>query len=332
MRVAVIGGGVAGLACALELRRRGAEVAVYERGTELGGGVSQRAAGMLGVGFEWGLEAEARALAGLALRAGELWPEFASRVEAQGGGGFEYSREGALVLARTAAEAGWIEKLAAACQARGLPARLMSPAELKREDKAITTDVVAALLLPEDRQVDAPLLLQRLGAALQRQGVGLKLGRSVEVVTAGQVFWLPDGGKFDRVVLATGVGTWPVKFVGRGGEPVETGLGPMVPVKGQMLALAPVNGAPKHVVHTRDLYIAPKSRWVLVGASVERGKADTDIDPALEAAFRERAGAIAASLENAATITSWRRAATGTASCWRRPWRNGWRINCLTAM
>ena len=48
-RIAVIGAGVIGLACALELKRRGADVAVYERGTELGAGVTVRAAGMLGV-------------------------------------------------------------------------------------------------------------------------------------------------------------------------------------------------------------------------------------------------------------------------------------------
>ena len=51
-----------------------------------------------------------------------------------------------------------------------------------------------------------------------------------------------------------------------------------VPVKGQMLALAPVEGGPRHVIHTRDVYIAPKSRWVLVGATSERGRADTEVD------------------------------------------------------
>ncbi len=53
----------------------------------------------------------------------------------------------------------------------------------------------------------------------------------------------------------------------------------MVPVKGQMLALAPVEGGPRHVIHARDIYIAPKSRWVLVGATTERGRADTEVEP-----------------------------------------------------
>ena len=48
LRVAVVGAGIVGLSIALELRSRGADVAVYDRGLELGGGVTIRAAGMLG--------------------------------------------------------------------------------------------------------------------------------------------------------------------------------------------------------------------------------------------------------------------------------------------
>ena len=44
LRVAVVGGGIIGLSAALELRGRGADVTVYESGTELGAGVTMRAA------------------------------------------------------------------------------------------------------------------------------------------------------------------------------------------------------------------------------------------------------------------------------------------------
>lgn len=311
MRVAVIGGGVAGLACALELRRRGAEVVVYERGIELGAGVSQRAAGMLGVGFEWAMEDEGPALVQLALRSGEMWPEFASRVEKQGGGGIEYASQGAIVLARNAGEASWLEKLAAACQARELPAHLMSAAELKRTEKAVTAKVSAALLLEGDRQVDAPLLLVRLGAALARQGVRIVLGRNVERIIAGKDFLLPDGERFDRVVLATGAREKPV-FVAKGGEALPTGLPGLVPVKGQMLALAVIAGAPKHVVRTRDVYVAPKARWVLVGATVERGANDTEVDPKAIAKLRQAAGEMCAALVDAPEVTAWAGVRPGT--------------------
>lgn len=310
-RIAVIGAGVIGLACALELKRRGADVAVYERGTELGAGVTVRAAGMLGTAFEWALEADQLALAGLAARAGELWPDFAARLERQGGGPVEFSPEGALVVARSDADIAWIEELAAACQARGLPARRLSAADLKREDRAITGQVQGGLLLEGDRQVDPQLVLQRLAGALGKAGVGIRHGRTVERIVVTSGFQMPDGDRFDRIVLATGAGPLP-RFIGAQREAVETGLPELVPVKGQMLALAPVEGAPMHVVHTRDIYIAPKSRWILVGATSERGKSDTTTDAATIAKLRASAAAVAGALEKAPEVIAWAGVRPGT--------------------
>ncbi len=311
LRVAVIGGGIIGLSVALELRGRGADVVVYEAGTEVGAGVTVRAAGMLGAAFEWAVEADQRALAALARHAGALWPDFAARVERLGGGGFEFSKEGAIVVARNDAEMAWLETLAAACQARELPVRRLSVADVRREERALTGVVKGALLLPDDRQVDAQLVLQRLGAALSRAGVGLRFGRKVERVVGGQVFQMPDGERVDRVVLATGAGVVPV-FVGPRGAPLEHGLAGVAPVKGQMVALAPVEGGPRHVIHARDVYVAPKSRWTLVGATSERGRADTEVEPAKIAALKARAVELVPSLARAGEVTSWAGVRPGT--------------------
>ena len=101
LRIAVVGGGIIGLSAALEMRARGADVAVYESGIQLGAGVTVRAAGMLGSAFDWALEADQRSLAALARHAGMLWPDFAARIERMGGGGVEFSKEGAIVVARS---------------------------------------------------------------------------------------------------------------------------------------------------------------------------------------------------------------------------------------
>ena len=311
LRIAVIGAGVIGLACALELKRRGADVVVYDRGAELGAGVTVRAAGMLGAAFEWALEADQLAMAALARRAGELWPDFAAGLERQGGGPVEFSKEGALVVAWTAADIAWIEGLTAACQVRGLPVKRLSAIDLKREDRAITGQVQGGLLLEGDRQVDPQLTLQRLAVALGKAGVGIRYGRMVERVSVGRDLQMPDGDRFDSLVLATGAGALP-RFVGVRGEPLETGLPELVPVKGQMLALAPVEGAPTHVIHTRDIYIAPKSRWILVGATTERGKADTTTDPETIAKLRTSAVAVAGALEKAPEVIAWAGVRPGT--------------------
>ncbi|MDP3738568.1 MAG: FAD-dependent oxidoreductase [Hyphomonadaceae bacterium] len=311
VRVAVIGGGVIGLSCALELKRRGAEVVVYERGMEIGAGVTSRSAGMLGAAFEWSLEADELAMAALARQAGEMWPDFAARVERLGGGGVELSAEGALVVARTPAELDWLGGMAAACQARDLPVRRLAAAELKREEPALTGKVLGGLELPGDRQVDPQKLLLRLGAALGKSGVGIRMGRAIERVQIASGFQMQDGDKFERVVLATGAGSKP-RFVSWQGDVLETGLPDIVPVKGQMLALAPVAGAPKHVVHARDVYIAPKARWVLVGATTERGKADTGVDPDQIARLKAAAVALAGRLADAPEVTAWAGVRPGT--------------------
>ena len=304
LRIAVIGAGIIGLATALELRARGAEVVVYDGGVDLGAGATIRSAGMLGAAFEWALEEDQRALAVLARHAGMLWPDLAARVERLAGGGVEFSREGALVVARNAGEIEWIESLAAACQARGLPVQRLTGAELRRIEPALAEGFPGGLLLPEDRQLDASLALQRLGAALSRQGVGLRLGRKVDRVIGGASFQMPDGDRFARVVLATGAGALP-EFVGPRGAPLQHGLPATTPVKGQMLALAPGSGAPRHVIHARDVYIAPKARWTLVGATSERGRQDIEVDRKAIEDLRRRGASLAPALAHAAELTAW---------------------------
>lgn len=304
IRIAVIGAGVVGLSVALELRSRGADVTVYDRGLELGAGVTIRSAGMLGVAFDWAAESDDRSLAALARHAGMLWPDYAARVERLGGGSIEMSTEGALVVARNEAEADWLEGLTAACQARGFTGHTLTAAELASREPAITGHVRSALLLPDDQQLDPALLLQRLGAALARTGVGFRFGRHVERIVGGQQFQLPDGDRFDRIVLAMGAQP-PPAFAGPRGAPLHLGLPAPVPVKGQMLALAPSEQTPRHVIHTRDIYIAPKSRWVLVGASVERGRADTDVDAAVIGGFRARAAELVDAIAGAPELSAW---------------------------
>jgi glycine oxidase len=306
-----VGAGIIGLSAALEMRARGADVVVYDSGSDLGAGATIRSAGMLGAAFEWAIEEDQKALAALARHAGMIWPDFAGRVERLAGGGIEFSREGALVVARTAAEISWIEHIAVACQARDLPVQRLAAAELKRLEPGLSDDIRGGLLLPEDRQVDSSLVLQRLGAALSRQGVALRLGRKIARIVGGASFQMPDGDRFNRIVLATGAGALP-EFVGPRGAPLSHGLPAPVPVKGQMLALAAGAAMPRHVIHMREGYIAPKARWTLVGATSERGRQDVEVDRAAIADLRRRGALAFPALAQAEELTSWAGVRPGT--------------------
>jgi len=187
----------------------------------------------------------------------------------------------------------------------------LTAAELKRLEPGLSDDIRGGLLLPEDRQVDSSLVLQRLGAALSRHGVGLRLGRKIERIVGGALFQTPDGDRFNRIVLATGAGALP-EFVGPRGASLAHGLPAPVPVKGQMLALAAGAAMPRHVIHMREGYIAPKARWTLVGATSERGRQDVEVDRAAIADLRRRGALAVPALAQAEEVTSWAGVRPGT--------------------
>src|SRR3712207_1357841 len=76
--VAVVGGGIVGLACAWRLAQRGMSVVVLER-DRLGGGASDVAAGMLAPVTEADFGEEA--LLELNLAGAERWPAFADELQ-----------------------------------------------------------------------------------------------------------------------------------------------------------------------------------------------------------------------------------------------------------
>lgn len=101
--VAVVGAGVVGLSCALELRRRGARVVVLEQapeGQRRAGQASWAAAGMLAV-EDPHHPAELRELA---RRSGALYDDFLERIASAGGGTVPYQTRRTRVITAGAAE------------------------------------------------------------------------------------------------------------------------------------------------------------------------------------------------------------------------------------
>jgi glycine oxidase len=308
MRVAVIGGGVIGLAVALDLRRRGVVVCVYEQGDEPGAGASSRAAGMLGAGYESAVEAPP--VADLAHLAAGLWPGFAADIMRLGGD-FDLRTEGALAVAEPS-DIARIDAMEAACNARGVACRRLTPTEARAFEPALTADM-AALHLPGDGQVDAGLLIDRLARAATAAGAEIRFGRPVDAVACSNRFATPDGARWDAVILATGVSDGGLRFQTPSGDRLDPQLGPIVPVKGQMLALQARVGAPACVIRAPGVYIAPKDRWTLIGATSEPGKADTETDRDALDGLREAATRLAGGLALAGEVRAWAGVRPGTA-------------------
>jgi len=296
-RIAVIGGGAIGLACALELAGRGARVCVYDRASAAAEGVSGRAAGMLGVSFEAG---GSPVLYRLMQRSGAAWKEFAIRLETAGGGGdIGYSALPSIFCAMTPTE---LVRLPSGA--------FLAPDQIRQIEPAITGQIHKGALLLQDRQVDPILLVERLASILAHAGSEVRVGEPVDGIECGPTFRTPDGGEWDQVLVATGAGQPPM-FV-RNGDAIDPRLPPIVPVKGQMLALKPWPGAPRHVIRLAETYIVPKARWILVGATEEPGRRDETVEPDVITKLRAKAAEVVGGIATAEQAAVWAGVRPGT--------------------
>jgi glycine oxidase len=268
MKIVIIGAGVAGLATGWRLAQSGVDVTVLER-AQPGRGATWAAAGMIAPVGEGGGDAPefGRWSAG-------LWPDFATQIEEQSGTAIGYSRSGALIVARDDVEA---TQLAARAQANAELELLNAPQVLAIEPM-LSPMISGALWASGECQVDSRALGPALARAFVRAGGTLLLNEAVvrmeiannRVISARTPFALYEA---DAFVLASGA--WTSRIEG-----IPPDVLPMVtPVKGEMIAFAaPSNSAmPNHVVWGNEVYLVPRRRRVLVGATVAEAGYDTSL-------------------------------------------------------
>jgi sarcosine oxidase subunit beta len=172
--VAIVGGGIAGCAAAVALRKAGLGVVVLEKGL-CGAGAS-------GVNFG-GVRQPGRDLAELPLarRARPLWDELAERL----GEDVEFQATGHLKLARSEDDMAQLERYAGAAAEHGLALELLGAGALRSRAPWLGPDVVGASLCAEDGQANPRLvgpafarLARRLGADLREHAGVVSAARS----------------------------------------------------------------------------------------------------------------------------------------------------------
>jgi glycine oxidase len=267
--VAVIGGGIIGLAIAWRAARRGLSVCLLERG-ELGAGASHVAAGMLAPVTE--ADAGELALLELGLRSARQWPAFAAQLEAAAGADPGLRRSGALVVARDRDEAEALERELALRIELGLDVRRLLPSAARRLEPALAPTVRLALDVAGDHCADPRAVVLALAEAARRSGVTLRTGAAVERVEHG-------GGRVTGVVLAAGEVVRAARVVVAAGAWSATIAGlPRIalrPVKGQILRLRDPTGPGllERIVRFEGGYLVPRGdgRYVLGATTEERG-------------------------------------------------------------
>ncbi len=277
----VLGGGIVGLSCALELRLRGADVTVLEAG-ECGGQASGAAAGMLAPYSENPEYPDE--FFRLCRESLGLYPQWQRRVRELSGMDFEYTECGSLYVAYHEADLLALESRLRWQREHGSSGEILRGAELFAAEPGVSREVVAALRTPEESHIYAPDFVEALKTACLKAGVIVRerLGElePTEWERGAEVRGMSPSGeavfRADRLVVCTGA--WAGKLSGRLGLRL-----PVQPIRGQICAYEWGAGKEghvpvRHMIFSSQGYLVQKANGTLVcGASEDVAGFDSSV-------------------------------------------------------
>ncbi|QSI78224.1 NAD(P)/FAD-dependent oxidoreductase [Niveibacterium microcysteis] len=241
--VVVVGAGVVGLACARALAMRGLQVAVFERETHFGQGISSRSSEVIHAGLYYPTGSLKAELCVPGSRA--LYDYCATRQ-------VPHQRVGKLVVATDSADLPALERIASQARANGVEQARLITGDAAR-NMASELRCCAALWSPDTGIVDSHALMQALADDAEQAGAMLMYGAPViggECAAAGQV--LQIGGAVPYRVEAR----WLVNAAGFGAQTLAGALQgfpaaavpPLYFAKGHYFALSGRNPF-KHLIY-----------------------------------------------------------------------------------
>lgn len=294
MRVAIVGGGIIGLACAWELARAGATVQLFDAAAEARE-ASWAAAGMLAPHHEYDQDTPLWRLGCASLT---RYPGFLAELGLTPAA-VDYRADGGLLPAFDAAEHAGLAARRAFLEQVGVPCATLSGRALRAREPGLADTVGEALDVPA-AQVDP----RRLTAALRERcaalGVVLGYRRTIAAIGTG-VVRLHDGDEIpcDHVVLASGA--WTPGLAAAAGVDL-----PGQPVKGQLLRFAVADGVLSRFIHHHAAYLVPRAgAGVVVGATMVDAGFDRADDPAAIAALAAAARRLLPALATAVIAETW---------------------------
>lgn len=245
MRVAVIGAGIVGAACALELVERGAEVVLVDR-VGVAGETSSRCEGNLLVSDKApGPEAE------LAIHSNARWRALAERLDAGGTAGrpvTEFEAKGGVVVAFPGGEQA-LRRFAETQRGIGIQAEELDASALLAAEPHLSPEVSLAIHYPEDAQLQPSNTTQALADAAVRGGARLL---EAEVTGArasgGRIRALETtAGPLEADAVVNCAGPWAGELSRRLGAPID-----IRPRRGVILVTTPMPQRVFHKVYDAD--------------------------------------------------------------------------------
>lgn len=256
--VAVIGGGVIGLASGWRAAQRGLSVTVFDPAP--GSGASHAAAGMLCPVSEAHYGEES--LLALAMESARRWPAFAEEVGSVSERDVGHRTDGTLLVAFDDDDLRALDELRRFQQSLGLEVDRLPSRACRKLEPHLSPRLRGGVFVAGDHQVDNRKLVAALIEACRRCGVRFE---SESVTRLCDV-------RAERVVLAAGC--WSAVLDGV----------PVRPVKGQILRVrfdpgdAPLSHTVRALAGGRSVYLVPRADGELViGATVEELGHDTTV-------------------------------------------------------
>lgn len=196
--VAIIGGGIFGLFCALALADAGKSVVVVDRGSAWSE-ASAVNAGSLGV------QNKLPTLVPYTLWSWEIWERLSDRL----GTDIGLRREGGYKVAMTEAEAERLDAVSMQQKALGLEVTRLTPADLRRKAPWISSNCVAATFSPQDGYASPTLVGPALRGAVERAGVEIRNDTVIEEIRGGkQLCLVTHRGEIYASKIAITSGAW----------------------------------------------------------------------------------------------------------------------------
>jgi glycine oxidase len=290
MNIVIVGAGVAGLATAWRLLEQGCSVTILDRG-QPGAGTTAASAGMITVTAEFG---DARtAESEFARYSSGLWPDFAKQIESESGISIGYRKNGTLILAEDESALPGLERrggtMLDVAAARSLAPLLTAPfagAAWSPDEAEVDTRALAAALIRIVRAKGGKLVANEAVVRIERQG-----GRATAAHT--------PFGRYTADQFLLAAGPWSGL--------IEEQLAPVIPVKGEILVLEPPAGValPRPMIWGHGVYLVPRGRYLLVGATVEKTGFDTSPTPAARRHLIDAACRIVPDLRNWPVADHW---------------------------
>jgi glycine oxidase len=261
--VIIVGGGVIGLTIARALALRGVDVMLVEGG-ELGTEASYAAGGILGPQAEADAADEFFALA---CQSRDLYPSLAENLLDETGIDVELETSGTLYLALTEEDESEVARRYEWQTSAGFHVDRLNRQEAQRLEPLITDSVRAALLFPDDVQVDNRQLLRALVAANQKLGVRLATSTQVESIKVVQdrvTGLVTSRGVLSCSRLVLAAGAWTSSFSNGQNSLPDIKI---EPVRGQMICMQTNPGATQHILYSPRGYIVPRRDGRLIAGS-----------------------------------------------------------------